>query len=59
MSLRNLAMVFGPTLLRCAQRAAHGVHTLDQLVSRAPHDVVVQSSLLLTILETRAAGIPF
>ena len=58
MSLRNLAMVFGPTLLRCSSRA-HGAQTLEQLVSKGPHEVVVQSTLLLTILELRAAGEQF
>jgi len=56
MSLRNLAMIFGPTLLHCSSRA-QGVQTLEQLVSKGPHEVVVQSSLLHAILELRAAGI--
>ena len=58
MSIRNLAMVFGPTLLRCSSRA-HGAQTLEQLVSKGPHEVVVQSSLLLAILELRASGVQF
>jgi len=57
MSLRNLSMIFGPTLLRCSPRC-HGAQTLEQLV-KGPHEVVVQSSLLHAILELRAAGTKF
>jgi len=60
MSLRNLAMIFGPTLLGGGAPARdQRAHTLQQLVSKVPHEVVVQSSLLYTILELRAAGVLF
>jgi len=58
MSLRNLAMVFGPTLLRCSTRDQRA-QTLEQLVTKGPHEVVVQSSVLHTILELRSAGVQF
>jgi len=57
MSVRNLAMIFGPTLLRCASREK--AQTLEQLVSKGPHEFVVQSSLLNVVLELRASGVQF
>ena len=58
MTLRNLAMIFGPTLLRGSTRN-QSAQTLERLISKAPYEVVVQSSLLYSILELRAAGVPF
>jgi len=61
MTLRNLAMIFGPTLLRCSAHSSRdkGAQTLERLLSKGPYEVVVQSSLLNTILELRAAGVQF
>ena len=58
MSLRNLAMIFGPTLLRYSSPDS-SAQTLERLLSKEPYEVVVQSSLLHTILELRAAGVEF
>jgi len=58
MSVRNLAMIFGPTLLHCSS-CDHGAQTIQDLITKGPHEVVIQSSLLNTILELRAAGVQF
>jgi breakpoint cluster region protein len=52
MSLRNLAMVFGPTLL-CSPSddLTSDPQNLEQLVSKAPRDIAVQTTILHSVLE--------
>jgi len=58
MSVRNLALIFGPTLLHSSTPEGDTKsQTLEQLLrSKGPHEVVVQSSILYAILELRAVG---
>jgi len=58
MGLRNLATVFGPTLLRPANRNSQP-KTMEQLFFVAAHEVTVQTTVLYQLLVMKAAGVEF
>lgn len=58
MSLRNLATVFGPSVIRPPKRSMH-LKTTDQLFFLAANEVVVQTTVLYQLLMMRSSGVQF
>jgi breakpoint cluster region protein len=58
MGLRNLATVFGPTLLRPANRHSQP-KTMEQLFFLAAHEATVQTTVLYQLLMMRSSGVQF
>jgi RhoGAP domain len=58
MTLKNIATVFGPTVLRPAKRTSQQ-KTIEQLFFLAAHDAMVQTTVLLHILTMRLNGAEF
>lgn len=58
MTLKNLATIFGPTLLRPAARNSQ-TQTMEQLFFLSAHEAMMQTTILLHLMTIRASGIEF
>ena len=58
MGLKNLATVFGPTLLRPASRNSQP-KTMEQLFCLAAHETAVQVTVIYQLLLMKSKGVQF
>jgi len=58
MTLKNLATVFGPTLLRPAARHSQ-TQTMEQLFFLSAHEAMLQTTILLHFMNLRSNGVEF
>jgi len=55
MTLQNLAMVFGPTLLHPSEKQT-GKLSMEELLSAGAHDAMIQIGILRYLLELQLRG---
>jgi len=58
MDLKNLATVFGPTLLRPPTRTSQP-KTMEQLFCLAAHETAVQATVVYQLLLIKSRGVQF
>ena len=58
MGLKNLATVFGPTLLRPPSRQSQP-KTMEQLFCLAAHETAVQTTVIYQLLMMKCKGVQF